>query len=118
MMDDLKKLSLTELKGALESVDVPTKDEEELIRWLKTVGLDKLQAEKNIALRQTIARAVIGFTDSTAKPPSDVMTALAWPRSRADELSKLLDLPKEKVMDTMCRVMRAHICVWLLWKVA
>lgn len=78
------------IKSALEQVDAPTKDEDELMRWLKKVGLDKLQAEKNSALRQTLARTVIGFADPTATPPAELMTALAWPRSRADELSKLI----------------------------
>jgi hypothetical protein len=78
------------IRGALEQVDAPTKDEDELARWLKNVGLDKLQSEKNSALRQTLARTVIGFADPTGAPPADLMTALAWPRSRAGELSKLL----------------------------
>ena len=82
---------LGSIKGALEQAGMPTdEDEDKLDRWLKNVGLDRLQAEKNSALRQTLARAVIGFADSTAQPPADLMTALAWPRSRAEELSKLL----------------------------
>jgi len=78
------------IKSALEQAGAPTDDENKLTRWLKTVGLDRLQAEKNSALRQMLARAVIGFTDPAAQPPADLMTALAWPRSQADELSKLL----------------------------
>ncbi len=83
------------IKEALKQAGAPIKDDEdenknELTRWLQNVGLDRLQAEKNSALRQTLARAVIGFTDPNAQPPADLMTALAWPRSRADELSKML----------------------------
>lgn len=77
------------IKGALKQT-ASAKDDDELAGWLKNVGLNKLQAEKNQALRQTLARAVIGFTDPDAQPPADLMTALAWPRSRAAELSKLL----------------------------
>jgi len=98
----LKKYKTTEsdsqllgaIKEALKQAGAPIKDEDdnenELARWLQNVGLDRLQAEKNSALRQTLARTVIGFTDPNAQPPADLMTALAWPRSRADELSKML----------------------------
>ena len=78
------------IKVALEQSGAPSNDEDNLAQWLRNVGLDKLQAEKNSALRQMLARAVIGFTDSSAQPPANLMTALAWPRSSAGELSKLL----------------------------
>lgn len=78
------------VKSALEQIKAPTGDEDDFARWLRNVGLDKLQAEKNPALRQTLARAVVGFTDPSSQPPADLMTALAWPRSRADELAKML----------------------------
>ena len=78
------------IKDALEQSGAPVDEESNLENWLTNVGLDKLQAEKNSALRQMLARAVIGFTDGNAQPPADLMTALAWPRSRAEELSKLL----------------------------
>jgi len=77
------------IKSALQQAGAP-EDDDKVTRWLKGTGLDRLQAENNSALRQALARAVIGFTDSNAQPPADLITALAWPRSRADELSKLL----------------------------
>lgn len=83
---------LSAIKDALGQAGAPVKDdnESELARWLANVGLDRLQAENNIVLRQTLARAVIGFTDPNAQPPAELMTALAWPRSKTNELSKLL----------------------------
>lgn len=84
-----KKL-LDAIKNALEQAGAKTEDAEDLSGWLQKVGLDKLQAEKNAALRQTFARAVVGFADGTASPPADLMTALAWPRSRGEELAQLL----------------------------
>jgi len=77
------------IKTALKQT-AATEDDDQLADWLKNVGLDRLQAEKNQALRQTLARAVIGFTDPDSQPPADLMTALAWPRSRAADLAKLL----------------------------
>jgi formylglycine-generating enzyme required for sulfatase activity len=81
---------LDAIKSALEQAGGKSDGEDDFSGWLEKVGLDKLKAEKNHALRQTLARAVIGFADAAAAPPADLMTALAWPRSKADELAELL----------------------------
>jgi formylglycine-generating enzyme required for sulfatase activity len=63
---------------------------DDIATWLKNVGLDRLQAPKNDALRKQVANALIGFTDSKSPPPEDLMIALGWPRSRSNELSGML----------------------------
>lgn len=75
--------------GAIQQLGAPT-DEDELTRWLKNKGLDRLQSKQNEALRKQVARALIGFSDQNAAPPEELLVALAWPRSQAKELSKLL----------------------------
>jgi formylglycine-generating enzyme required for sulfatase activity len=77
-------------KSATQEIGAPADEEDNLANWLKGVGLDRLQAPKNDALRRQVALALVGFTDSQSAPPEDLMIALAWPRSRAGELSTLL----------------------------
>ncbi len=76
--------------AAIQQIGGPVKDKDALANWLKGVGLDRLQAKKNEALRRQVALALVEFTDPTAAPPEDLMVALAWPRSRAAELSAFL----------------------------
>ena len=64
--------------------------EENLATWLKEMGLLKLQLDGNQSLRRTVARAILGFTDPSSKPPQSIIVSLGWPRSRVSELSKLL----------------------------
>jgi len=63
---------------------------EDMADWLKNVGLDRLQAPKTNALRKQVAHALIGFTNPKLAPPEELMVSLGWPRSRSEELSKLL----------------------------
>ena len=79
----------TAFMGAIQKIGAPD-DEDQLVRWLKKQGLDRLQADKNDALRRQVALAVIGFTDAKAHPPEDLMVAMGWPRSRAGDLALLL----------------------------
>ncbi len=78
------------VRAALEEAGVPTDDPDELIGWLKRVGLDQLQAERNDELRRQVAMGVLACTDPEADPPESLMTALGWPRSRKKELAALL----------------------------
>ncbi len=78
------------VQAALAEAGAPADDEDAVVRWLKGVGLDRLTAERNDALRRQVARSVLTFTDPEADPPDDLMVALGWPRSRRRELSRLL----------------------------
>jgi formylglycine-generating enzyme required for sulfatase activity len=78
------------VQTALAEAGAPADDEDAVVRWLKGVGLDRLTAERNDALRRQIAQSVVTFTDPQADPPQDLMIALGWPRSRRQELAKLL----------------------------
>jgi len=73
------------------------KDEDELVAWLKKVGLDRLQAPRNDVLRQQVATALISFTDSEIAPPEELTDALGWPRSKVAELSSLLGRLRTKL---------------------
>jgi predicted NACHT family NTPase/formylglycine-generating enzyme required for sulfatase activity len=84
--EDLRKV----FTDVIQKMGASAKDKDQLSSWLKNVGLDRLQSEKNAALRRQMALALIGFTDKNAAPPDDLMVALGWPRSRTGELSKLL----------------------------
>ncbi len=75
---------------AIKNSGASTESDEDITNWLKNVGLDRLQAPKNEALRKQVANAVIGLTDSKTHPPENLMIALGWPRSRSGELSDLL----------------------------
>ena len=81
---------LKAVRSALEQAGAPTDDPDDLIRWLKRVGLDRLTAERNDALRRQVARGVLAFADPEADPPQDLMEALGWPRGRKRELAALL----------------------------
>ena len=78
------------IKAALEAAGAPTDDPDDLVKWLQQVGLRRLQAERNDALRRRVARGVLAFTDPEAGPPEDLLTALRWPRDRKGELAALL----------------------------
>ena len=78
------------VQSALEQAGAPTEDTDDLIRWLKRVGLDRLTAERNDALRRQVARSVLAFADPDADPPQGLVEALGWPRSRKRELAALL----------------------------
>lgn len=73
------------------------KDDDEIVAWLKGVGLDRLQAPRNEALRKQVATALISFTDPEDAPPEELIDALGWPRSRATELSMLLARLRENL---------------------
>lgn len=77
------------IKEPLAQMGAPFDDGDQLANWLN-VGLDKLQAKKNNALRCQVARAVVEFVDPSGDPPADLMTALRWPRGRKRDLAKLL----------------------------
>lgn len=76
--------------AAIKNSGASIKSDEGISSWLKNVGLDRLQAPKNEALRKQVANAVIGFTDPKMQPPENLMIALGWPRSRSSELSDFL----------------------------
>jgi len=78
------------VREALEQVGVPTDDEDEVVRWLKVVGLDRLQAERDDGLRRQVARGVLALADPEDDPPEDLLTALRWPCSRKRELAAFL----------------------------
>jgi hypothetical protein len=73
-----------------EEADAPVDDEDKVQRWLKNVGLDRLTARQNRALRRHLAQAVLGFSDPAASPPEALVVALGWPRTQLDQLSQLL----------------------------
>ncbi len=77
-------------QAALAEAGVPTDDPDQVTRWLKRVGLDRLGAKQNDALRRHVARSVLAFGDPDADPPRDLIEALGWPRSRKRELAVLL----------------------------
>ncbi|MDY7078064.1 MAG: SUMF1/EgtB/PvdO family nonheme iron enzyme [Chloroflexota bacterium] len=81
---------LKAVRSALEQAGAPTDDTDDLVRWLKRVGLNRLTAERNDALRRQVARGVLAFTGPQADPPRDLMEALGWPRGRKQELAALL----------------------------
>ena len=81
---------LKAVQSALEQAGVPTDDPDQVTRWLKRVGLDRLAAERNGPLRRQVARSVLAFTDPQADPPEDLVEALGWPRSQKRELAALL----------------------------
>jgi hypothetical protein len=76
--------------AALEQAGAPTEDDDRLTRYLKGVGLDRLEAERNGALRRQVAQAVLGCTDPAAEPPRELVEALGWPRSQARALATFL----------------------------
>ncbi len=78
------------VQTAFKEADVPTQDEDSLQRWLKNVGLDRLTAKKNQALRRQLAQAILGLTDPAAAPPEELVVALGWPRTQLTQLSQLL----------------------------
>jgi len=84
--EELRKV----VEAALKAAGVPTDDPDEVVAWLKRVGLDRLQAKRNDALRRQVAMGVLAFTDPQADPPEDLLTGLGWPRSRKRELAALL----------------------------
>lgn len=83
---DLRSAFAEVIKESGSSVE----SDEDLAGWLKNVGLDRLQATKNEALRKQVAQTIISFTDPSALPPESLMISLGWPRSRQRELSALL----------------------------
>ncbi len=78
------------MERALAAAGAPSDDDTDLDRWLKGVGLDRLTARQNEALRRQFARAVVGFVDAEADPPQELMVALAWPRPQRQQLAVLL----------------------------
>ncbi|MBN1956257.1 MAG: SUMF1/EgtB/PvdO family nonheme iron enzyme, partial [Anaerolineae bacterium] len=78
------------VRAAVEAAGAPTGEADDIVRWLHQVGLDRLTAEKNDALRRQVARGVLAFSDPAAAPPPELLEALGWPRSRADDLAALL----------------------------
>jgi len=78
------------VRAALKQAGAPTDDADDLVHWLTRVGLNRLTAERNDALRRQVARGVLAFTDPEADPPPDLMQALGWPRSHQRELAALL----------------------------
>ena len=81
---------LKAVRAALKEVGAPADDPDDLIRWLKRAGLDRLTVGRNDGLRRQVARGVLAFTDPEADPPKDLVVALGWPRSRKRELAALL----------------------------
>jgi len=75
---------------AIKKLDPPLKDKDELSSFLTNLGLDRLQAGGNHALREQFAQAVLGFTDPEQNPPDDLLRALRWPRSEKEKLAELL----------------------------
>ena len=78
--------SFTEAVKKLEAPD----DKDELSAFLKNLGLDRLQANKNHALREQFAQAVLAFSDPTRNPPDELLRALRWPQDEKEKLSLLL----------------------------
>jgi formylglycine-generating enzyme required for sulfatase activity len=76
--------------SAFKKMDAPVDDDAKLADWLKGVGLDRLQSPKNSALREQTAIAIVQCVNPHTPPPAEMMTALAWPHSRQQELSALL----------------------------
>lgn len=87
--EDDKKLHKL-VTDALAQAGAPVADEDALQNYFLQTGLAHLQTEKATALREQVARAVIGFTDASAPPPPDLMIALGWPPERAGDLARLL----------------------------
>ncbi len=85
------------IQKALEAADAPLDDDDALLAWGQRMGLARLQAENAATLRRVVARSVIGFTDPQAPPPDELLTALRWPRSRADNLAALLGALREQL---------------------
>ena len=75
---------------AIKKLDAPTKDKDELSNFLRNLGLDRLQANKNHALREQFAQAVLGFTDPSQEVPEELLRALRWPQSEKVKLAHLL----------------------------
>lgn len=75
---------------AIKKLDAPENDKDELSGFLTNLGLDRLQADKNHALREQFAQAVLGFVDSTQDPPEDLLRAMRWPRDEKEKLALLL----------------------------
>jgi formylglycine-generating enzyme required for sulfatase activity len=78
------------IAGALEAAGAPQKDDDKMMAWAKEMGIARLQTPKADALRRQVARAVIGHTQPDMAPPDDLVFALRWPPSKADDLSNLL----------------------------
>jgi len=85
------------MQAALAEAGAPTKDNDDLAAWFQQVGLDRLVAKRNDALRRQMARAVLSFTDLDSDPPRDLVVALGWPRSRERELSNLLSVIRSQL---------------------
>jgi len=75
---------------AIKKLEAPQGDEDDLIRYLTGLGLHRLQVEKNTALREQFAQAILNFSDPSAEPPENLLLALRWPRSEKEKLTLLL----------------------------
>jgi formylglycine-generating enzyme required for sulfatase activity len=85
------------VQSALEEAGVDTDDPDAVSGWLKRVGLDRLEAKGNDALRRQVARGVLAFNDPEADPPKDLLEALGWPRNRKGELAVLLSALRAQI---------------------
>lgn len=74
----------------IKKLEAPVKDKDDLSQFLTNLGLDRLQANKNHALREQFAQAVLAFTDPTQNPPDELLRALRWPQNEKERLSLLL----------------------------
>ena len=54
---------LKAVQSALKEASAPTDDPDQVVRWLKRVGLDRLEAERNAPLRCQVAQGVMALTD-------------------------------------------------------
>jgi formylglycine-generating enzyme required for sulfatase activity len=75
---------------AIKKLDAPVKAKEDLAGFLANLGLDRLQTDKNHALREQFAQAVLSFVDPAQSPPDDLLRALRWPRDEKEKLGLLL----------------------------
>ncbi|NJN44519.1 MAG: hypothetical protein HC806_07220 [Anaerolineae bacterium] len=77
------------IRIALERTGAPM-DDEALIVWFRTTGLDRLQERNDYPLNRQLARSVIGYKDPKSDPPEDLVLSLNWPIEQRRQLSKLL----------------------------
>jgi len=75
---------------AVKKLDAPENDKDGLSDFLTNLGLDRLQADKNHALREQFAQAVLGFVDPKQDPPEDLLRALRWPQDEKEKLALFL----------------------------
>lgn len=75
---------------AIKSAGAPSSGDDNVAKWLKGMGLDRLQEKKNHLLRMKVAQSIIEHTDPQLPPPDDLVMLLRWPRDQKVELSKLL----------------------------